>query len=70
MSLATAGAALVIDDSVTVVDHLEAPSATLDGPPEALVRLVSGRLRTPYDKGITVEGNVTLDDLRRVFAGF
>ncbi|PRY41520.1 maleylpyruvate isomerase family mycothiol-dependent enzyme [Umezawaea tangerina] len=70
VSLATAGAALVIDDSVTVVDHLEAPSATLDGPPEALVRLVSGRLRTPYDKGITVEGNVTLDDLRRVFAGF
>jgi uncharacterized protein (TIGR03083 family) len=70
VSLATTGPGLVIDDSVAVVDHLESPSATLTGQPEALVRLISGRLKAPYDNGVTVEGNVTLDDLRRVFPGF
>jgi uncharacterized protein (TIGR03083 family) len=70
VSVAVPGAGLVIDDAVTVVDHLESPSATFNGPPEAFVRLVSGRLKAPYDKGVTVEGSVTLDDLRRVFPGF
>ena len=70
VSVAIPGAGLVIDDAVTVVDHLEAPSATFNGPAEAFVRLVSGRLKAPYDKGVTVEGSVTLDDLRRVFPGF
>jgi uncharacterized protein (TIGR03083 family) len=70
VSVAIPGAALVIDDAVTVVDHLESPSATFNGPAEAFVRLVSGRLKPPYDKGVTVEGTITLDDLRRVFPGF
>jgi uncharacterized protein (TIGR03083 family) len=70
VSLAVPGAGLVIDDAVTVVDHLESPSATFNGPPEAFVRLISGRLKTPYDNGVTVEGSITLDDLRRVFPGF
>ncbi|WP_329048570.1 maleylpyruvate isomerase family mycothiol-dependent enzyme [Amycolatopsis sp. NBC_01488] len=70
VSVAVPGGALVIDDAVTVVDHLESPSATFDGPEEAFVRLVSGRLKAPYDQGVTVEGAVTLDDLRRVFPGF
>jgi uncharacterized protein (TIGR03083 family) len=70
VSVAVPGAGLVIDDAVTVVDHLEAPSATFNGPPEAFIRLVTGRLKAPYDHGVTVEGNVTLDDLRRVFPGF
>jgi uncharacterized protein (TIGR03083 family) len=70
VSVAIPGAALVIDDAVTVVDHLESPSATFNGPAEAFVRLVSGRLKAPYDNGVTVEGSVTLDDLRRVFPGF
>ncbi|WIY00749.1 maleylpyruvate isomerase family mycothiol-dependent enzyme [Amycolatopsis mongoliensis] len=70
VSVAVPGAALVIDDSVTVVEDLEAPSATFTGPAEAFVRLVSGRLKAPYDKGVTVEGSITLDDLRRVFPGF
>jgi uncharacterized protein (TIGR03083 family) len=70
VSVAVPGAGLVIDDAVTVVDHLEAPSATFTGPAEAFIRLVSGRLKPPYDKGVTVEGSVTLDDLRRVFPGF
>ncbi|WP_328615553.1 maleylpyruvate isomerase family mycothiol-dependent enzyme [Amycolatopsis sp. NBC_00355] len=70
VSLAVPGGGLVIDDAVTVVDHLESPSATFDGPAEAFVRLISGRLKAPYDKGVTVEGSITLDDLRRVFPGF
>ncbi|MEA5360440.1 maleylpyruvate isomerase family mycothiol-dependent enzyme [Amycolatopsis sp., V23-08] len=69
-SVAVPGGALVIDDAVTVVDHLESPSATFNGPAEAFIRLVSGRLKAPYDKGVTVEGTVSLDDLRRVFPGF
>jgi hypothetical protein len=34
------------------------------------VRLVTGRLKAPYDEGVTVEGNVSLADLRRVFPGY
>ncbi len=70
VSVAVPGAALVIDDTVAVVTDLEAPTATFNGPAEAFVRLVSGRLKAPYDHGVTVEGGVTLDDLRRVFPGF
>jgi len=70
VSIAVPGGGLVIDGAVSVADHLEAPSATFDGPPEAFVRLISGRLKAPYDHGVTVEGSVTLDDLRRVFPGF
>jgi len=69
-SVAIPGAGLVIEDAVTVVDHLESPSATFNGPQEAFIRLVSGRLKAPYDNGVTVTGNITLDDLRRVFPGF
>ena len=70
VSLAVPGAGLVIDDTATLVDHLEAPSATFNGPPEAFIRLVSGRLKDPYANGVTVDGSLTLDDLRRVFPGF
>jgi uncharacterized protein (TIGR03083 family) len=70
VSVAVPGGGLVIDDAVTVADHLEAPSATFTGSPEAFVRLLSGRLKAPYDQGVTVEGSITLDDLRRVFPGF
>lgn len=70
VSLAVPGAALVIDDAVTVATGIEAPSAAFNGPAEAFIRLVSGRLKPPYDGGVTVEGNVTLDELRRVFPGF
>jgi uncharacterized protein (TIGR03083 family) len=70
VSVAVPGAGLVIDDTVTVVDHLESPSATFNGPLEAFVRLISGRLKAPYDDGVTVDGSITLDDLRRVFPGF
>src|SRR3954464_2172265 len=52
VSVAVPGGGLVIDDAVTVADHLEAPSATFTGSPEAFVRLVSGRLKAPYDQGV------------------
>jgi uncharacterized protein (TIGR03083 family) len=70
VSVAAPGAGLVIDDAVTVVSDLESPSAPFNGPQEAFVRLISGRLKAPYDNGVTVEGSVTLDELRRVFPGF
>ncbi|MBB4689271.1 maleylpyruvate isomerase family mycothiol-dependent enzyme [Amycolatopsis jiangsuensis] len=70
VSLAVPGAGLVIDDAVTLVDHLDAPSASFNGSAEAFVRLISGRLKAPYDNGVTLEGSITLDDLRRVFPGF
>ena len=70
VSVAIPGAGVVIDDTVTVIDHLESPSATFNGPPEAFIRLVSGRLKPPHDNGVTVKGNATLDDLRRVFPGY
>jgi uncharacterized protein (TIGR03083 family) len=70
VSIAFPGGGLVVDDAVTVVNHLDSPSATFNGPVEAFVRLISGRLKAPYDNGITVDGSITLDDLRRVFPGF
>jgi uncharacterized protein (TIGR03083 family) len=70
VSVAIPGAGLVIDDAVTVVDHLESPSATFNGPPEAFIRLISGRLKAPYDNDVTVDGSITLDELRRVFPGY
>ena len=70
VAVAVPGGGLVIDDGVTVVDHLESPSATFNGPPEAFVRLISGRLKAPYEHGATVDGTVTLADLQRVFPGY
>jgi uncharacterized protein (TIGR03083 family) len=67
--VAVPGAGLVIEDTVTVVSSPESPSATFHGSAGAFVRLVNGRLKQPYDKGVTVEGNVTLDDLHRAFPG-
>ncbi|MCT2587971.1 maleylpyruvate isomerase family mycothiol-dependent enzyme [Actinophytocola gossypii] len=70
VSVAIPGGGLVIDDAVTLVDRLESPSATFNGPAEAFVRLINGRLKAPYDNGVTIDGSTTLDDLRRAFPGF
>lgn len=64
------GGALQITDTVTVSDSVDHPTATFNGPPEALVRLLSGRLRPGHAAGVTVTGNVTLDELRKVFPGY
>ena len=68
--LAVPGGGVLIGDSVTVVTSIEDPTATLTGAEGATVRLLSGRLRAPYDAAVSVEGNVTLDQLRRVFPGY
>jgi uncharacterized protein (TIGR03083 family) len=68
--LAIPGGALEITDAVTVTDSVDHPTATFEGPAEAVVRLLSGRLRPEHAAGVRVTGNVTLDELRRVFPGY
>ncbi|MCU1688358.1 MAG: hypothetical protein JWN20_286 [Jatrophihabitantaceae bacterium] len=65
------GYGLTIADSVSLTPAVADATATFTGPLEAAVRLLGGRLaaaRTPAD--VSVTGNVTLDDLRRVFPGY
>ena len=69
--LGDSGFALELGDGVTVTTTPSAPTATFLGPVEAGVRLLTGRLRpdtTP--EGVDVTGNVTLEDLRKVFPGY
>ncbi|MFL6156333.1 MAG: maleylpyruvate isomerase family mycothiol-dependent enzyme [Marmoricola sp.] len=62
---------LVIADSVSVQSGTDGATATFSGAPEAALRLTSGRLRPEYTPAdVAVTGNVTLDELRRVFPGF
>ena len=46
------------------------PTATFDGPAEAVVRLLTGRLGADTTPASSVTGNVTLDELRKVFPGY
>ncbi len=49
----------------------EDATATFQGPLEAAVRMLSGRLRPEFTPdGVEVTGNVSLDDLRPVFPGY
>lgn len=69
--LGDSGYALRIDESVRVTTAPTAPTATFTGPLEAALRLITGRLAPEYTQtGVRVTGNVTLDDLRRVFPGY
>ncbi|RYB92065.1 maleylpyruvate isomerase family mycothiol-dependent enzyme [Nocardioides oleivorans] len=59
------------DGSVGLSDTVGDTTATFEGPTEALVRLLAGRLKPEFTPaGTTVTGNVSLDDLRRVFPGY
>ncbi|MDO9455624.1 maleylpyruvate isomerase family mycothiol-dependent enzyme [Nocardioides sp.] len=66
------GHGLTVAEEVSLVaEPPVAPTATFTGPVEAAVRLIAGRLRpTTTPEGVEVVGNVTLDDLRRVFPGY
>ncbi len=65
------GFGLVIGDGVAVTATVSDPTATFAGPLESAVRLIGGRLTAEHTPdGVTVIGDVTLDDLRRVFPGF
>ncbi len=69
--VAVPGGGIVLADQVAVTTDLDDPTAAFEGPQEAAVRLLSGRLtpeHTPED--VQVTGNVTLDDLRKVFPGY
>lgn len=68
--LAIPGGGIRITDTVTVTGAIDDPTATFDGPAEAVVRLLSGRLGATRAAGVTVTGNITVDDLRKVFPGY
>lgn len=70
VSLAIPGGGLLIGETVAIRPEPESPTATFLGSPGAFVRLLSGRLKPPYDQNVMLDGDVTLDGLRRVFAGF
>lgn len=64
-------AAIAIDDHVSLPRSATDPTATFRGELEAVIRLIGGRLTPPYTPAdVEVTGNVTLDDLRRVFPGY
>lgn len=60
----------MIDERVTVEPPGETSTATFHGSAGAAVRLLSGRLGPKHSAGLNVDGNVTLDELRRVFPGY
>ena len=63
--------AIGIDEQISVTPAASAPTATFTGGTEAVIRLIGGRLKPGYTPAdVAVTGNVTLDDLRRVFPGF
>jgi len=69
--VAIPGGGIVVTDQVAITTRLADPTATFEGEQEAAVRMITGRLRpevTP--EGVGVTGNVTLDDLRKVFPGY
>ncbi|TCC26946.1 maleylpyruvate isomerase family mycothiol-dependent enzyme [Kribbella speibonae] len=67
--LAIPGGGITITDTVTVAG-VDDPTATFEGPAEAVVRLLTGRLGAEHAAGVSVTGNVTLDELRKVFPGY
>ncbi len=66
------GHGLVIEEAVSLVrEDPVAPTAHLVAEPETVVRLLSGRLGPQHSPdGVAVSGNVTIEDLRRVFPGY
>jgi uncharacterized protein (TIGR03083 family) len=63
--------AIAIGDQVSLSTSDAAATATFNGDLEAVVRLIGGRLAARYTPAdVEVIGNLTLDDLRRVFPGY
>lgn len=59
------------DDEIRIAEGVTDPSAVFEGPVEAAVRLLSGRLSPEHTpSGVTVTGNVTFDELRTAFPGY
>jgi uncharacterized protein (TIGR03083 family) len=71
ITLADTGFGLLVEDTVTVTASLPEPTGAFLGPIEAAVRLLAGRLSPEHTpEAVTVTGDVSLDDLRRVFPGY
>jgi uncharacterized protein (TIGR03083 family) len=71
IALREAGLSLHVQDRVHLTSAAADPTATFTGPLEAAVRLFGGRLTPKYTADhVDVVGNITLDDLRRVFPGY
>lgn len=70
LAVPAAGVGLDVDDSARLAEVPESPTATLDAPVGAFVRLLNGRLKAPYVGGVRIEGEIGLDELRAVFPGF
>jgi uncharacterized protein (TIGR03083 family) len=65
------GYALVVADNVSLSATAVDANAMFEGAPEAVVRLLGGRLTPSYTPDDTrVVGEVSLEDLRRVFPGY
>ena len=65
------GRGLIIADRVSISPTAADPTAKFVGPLEALVRLIGGRLTPAHTPdSVSVDGNVSLDELRQVFPGF
>lgn len=62
---------LSLGESVALVPGGGATTATFEGGADAVARLMSGRLTAAHTPtAVTVSGNVSLEDLRRVFPGY
>lgn len=62
---------ITVGEGVAVTMPVADPTATFVGPLESAVRLIGGRLGPAHTPaGVEIDGDVTLDDLRRVFRGF
>jgi uncharacterized protein (TIGR03083 family) len=63
--------AIAIGDVVSFTAAVAEPTATFHGPLEAALRLIGGRLTAAHTSAkVSVSGNVSLADLRRVFPGY
>ncbi|MCX6399419.1 MAG: maleylpyruvate isomerase family mycothiol-dependent enzyme [Propionibacteriales bacterium] len=71
LAISDADFTIVVDDSVSLEPGHGRPTATFAGAPEAVLRLIAGRLRPEHTpESVAVTGNVTLDELRDVFPGY
>ncbi|WP_436535346.1 maleylpyruvate isomerase family mycothiol-dependent enzyme [Actinoplanes sp. HUAS TT8] len=62
---------IVLEDKARFTTDDVPATATFDGPLEAAIRLVYGRLSPEHTPaGVGVSGDITLDELRAVFPGF
>jgi uncharacterized protein (TIGR03083 family) len=65
------GYTIVLADSVSLEAGDADTTATFHGPLEAAVRLIAGRLKADHTPGgVGVEGDLSLDELRKAFPGY